>query len=477
MELALSLDPQARKPLYRQVADEIRHAILGGRLRPGTRLPPSRILAAALGVSRVVVTSAYEELVAEGYLEARRGSGTYVARDLPAVSSLAAPPHYPASEPSQESRSEVPVIDFAPGRPAVERLHPAAWRRMWRAVARQLPPPGYGDPAGDPELRASLAEYLGRARGVGCTAEDVLITSGTVEALDLLARAVLRPGDRVAFEEPGYPAARRALLGRGLILEPVPVDEDGLCTDRLPNRAALVYVTPSHQYPLGGRLPIARRIALLKWAEAGDALVVEDDYDSEFRFDGPPLPALAGLDGLRRVVYLGTFSKVLLPGLRVGYLVAPRELRDRILALKDPSEVHTPWPVQRALAALLSSGDFERHIRRMRRHYGELRAELRRALSPVEPLARLRGLEAGLHAFLELTAGLHPARVAEAAAARGVLVRTLEPYFIGAPTWSGVLLGYGGLSPEDVQRGARILAEVIQEQGGVLCTPRSVSFR
>jgi len=260
-------------------------------------------------------------------------------------------------------------------------------------------------------------------------------------------------------------------------LEPVPVDEDGLCTDRLPNRAALVYVTPSHQYPLGGRLPIGRRVALLKWAEAAGALVIEDDYDSEFRFDGPPLPALAGLDGLRRVVYLGTFSKVLLPGLRVGYLVAPRELRDRILAMKDPSEVHTPWPVQRALAALVASGDFERHIRRMRRHYGELRAELRRALSPVEPLARLRGLEAGLHAFLELSPGLNPARVAEAAAARGVLVRTLEPYFLGVPTRSGVLLGYGGLSPEDVQRGARILAEVIQEQGGVLCTLRSVSFR
>lgn len=474
MELALRLDPTARKPLYRQVADEVRCAILEGRLRPGTRLPASRTLAGALGVSRVVVTSAYEELVAEGYLEARRGSGTYVAQDLPAVSPFRPPSVHAARRPTPvPKKPDPPVIDFALGRPAVERLNPSAWRRMWRAVARELPPPGYGDPAGDPQLRASLTEYLGRARGVGCTAEDVLITSGTVEALDLLARAVLRPGDRVAFEDPGYPAARRALLGRGLVLEPVPVDENGLCTDRLPHRAALVYVTPSHQYPLGGRLPIARRIALLDWAEAADALVVEDDYDSEFRFDGPPLPALAGLDGLRRVVYLGTFSKVLLPGLRVGYLVAPRELRDRILALKDPSEVHTPWPVQRALAAFLSSGDFERHIRRMRRHYAELRTELRRALSPVEPLARLRGLEAGLHAFLELAPGLDPARVAGAAAARGVLVRTLEPYFLGVPTRSGILLGYGGLAPEDVRRGARILAEVIEEQGGARCTPRS----
>ncbi|MDR5709529.1 MAG: PLP-dependent aminotransferase family protein [Armatimonadota bacterium] len=462
MELALRLDPKASRPLYRQLAEEVRAAILEGRLRPGERLPPSRVLAASLGISRVVVTSAYEELVAEGYLEAWRGSGTYVTRALPDFPRIVRRRGGLQSLPREDQLPES-VVDFAPGRPSVERLHPAAWRRMWRAVARELPPAGYGDPAGDPELRAAIAAYLGRARGVGCTAEEVLVTSGAAEAVDLIARAFLRPGDRVAYEEPGYPAARRVLLSRGLTVEPVPVDDDGIRVDLLPSRAALVYVTPSHQFPLGGRLPLARRISLLEWARSAGAFVVEDDYDSELRFHGPPLPALAGLDLSGRVLYMGTFSKVLLPGLRVGYLVAPPELRERLLRMRDPSESHTPWPVQRALAAFLASGDFDRHIRRMRRHYAELRAALREALSPVESLARLRGLEAGLHAFLELSSGLVAEEVARSAAQRGVRVRTLTPYYLGPPTRSGILLGYGGLSLEDVRRGARILAEVIQE--------------
>ncbi len=462
MELALRLDPKSPKPLYRQLVDEIRAAILGGRLRPGDRLPATRVLASSLGVSRVVVTSAYEELVAEGYLEARRGSGTYVTRALQGACPI------PRRVPQQGSvRREVAsggsVVDFAPGRPSVERLHPAAWRRMWRAVARELPPAGYGDPAGDPELRAAIAAYLARARGVVCSAEDVLITSGAVEAVDLIARAFLRPGDRVAYEDPGYPAARRALRNRGLDVVPVPVDDDGIDPDRLPPSASMVYVTPSHQFPLGGRLPLARRIALLEWANAKGALVVEDDYDSELRFDGPPLPALAGLDASGRVIYLGTFSKVLLPGLRVGYLVAPPELRERLLELREPPDAHTPWPVQRALAAFLRSGDFDRHIRRMRRHYAALRAALRQHLDPVKPVARLRGLEAGLFAFLELAPELDAQEVSRAAAQRGVLVRTLEPYYLGPPTRSGILLGYGGLSLEEVHRGAAVLVEVIEE--------------
>ncbi|MCS7172623.1 MAG: PLP-dependent aminotransferase family protein [Armatimonadetes bacterium] len=462
MELALRLDPRARLPLYRQLAEEVRGAILEGRLRPGERLPPSRVLAASLGVSRVVVTSAYEELVAEGYLEARRGSGTYVTRTLPGFPWVARRKESPQIPPRKDPFPGS-VVDFAPGRPSVERLHPAAWRRMWRAVAREQPPAGYGDPAGDPELREAIAAYLGRARGVVCTAEDVLITSGAVEAVDLIARAFLRPGDRVAYEEPGYPAARRVFLSRGLPVEPVPVDEDGIRVDLLPPRAALVYVTPSHQFPLGGRLPLARRIGLLEWAQKTGAFVVEDDYDSELRFHGPPLPALAGLDVSGRVLYMGTFSKILLPGLRVGYLVAPPELRDRLLRVRDPSESHTPWPVQRALAAFLASGDFDRHIRRMRRHYAALRAALQTALRLVEPLARLRGLEAGLHAFLELCGGLVAEEVARSAAQRGVHVRTLAPYYLGPPTRSGILLGYGGLSLEDVRRGAEILAAVIWE--------------
>jgi GntR family transcriptional regulator/MocR family aminotransferase len=319
--------------------------------------------------------------------------------------------------------------------------------------------------AGDPDLRAALAAYLQRTRGVNCGPEDILLTTSAGQALDLLAQATLSPGARVGFEEPGYHLARKALQARGAALVPVPVDDDGLRVETLPTgpeAPLLVYVTPSHQFPLASRLPIARRVALLDWAQTNDSLIIEDDYDSEFRFDAPPLPALAGLDQHGLVAYIGTFSKALTPALRLGYLIAPAPLRSHIIQLKQVGDLAPSWPMQ-PLLALIREGHLERHIRRMRRLYAEQRALLSAGLAPIMPLARLRGLEAGLHAFLELRSDLNAWQIARLAYARGVAVMTLDPFYLGTPDRSGLLLGYGGLELSAIASGARILAEVIRD--------------
>lgn len=467
MELSLAVSGRLRS---KDLAQQIRTAILEGRLRRGSRLPSTRALAESLGVSRTLVTRVYEELLAEGYLEARRGSGTYVAADLPdlrpSVGQAARPPAWTPIWQGEAALHPGPRdVDFTLDRQVVEPMAARSWARMWRFLARQKPPVDLGPAEGDPELREAIADYLRRARGLRCGPEDVVVTPGAVRALELVARALVPPQQPVAVEEPGYPAARRVLEDRGAQLVPVPVDDDGLQVDRLREvqEVRLAYVTPSHQYPLGVRMSVSRRIALLEWAARCDAVVVEDDYDSELRFDGPPLPALAGLDGSGRVVYVGTFSKVLAPGLRVGYVVAPRWLRERLVRLRRASGDWATWPVQRALAAFLASGDFDRHVRRVRRRYAERRAALREVLGSLDGLGRLRGMEAGLHAFLELAPGLDEAELARRARERGVWVSLLRPYYLGAPDRSGWLLAYGGFTADRVRHGSSVLAEVLRQ--------------
>ncbi len=457
----------------KELAQQLRTAILEGRLRPGARLPSSRSFADSLGCSRTLVSTVYEELAAEGYLEARRGSGTYVAAGLPGLPVVrpeeeAPPPPWVAPLPADAGAEEPDGcrVDFTLARQQVEPVARRSWARMWRAVAEQNPPGDAGPPEGDPELREAVAAYLGRTRGLRCSAGDVLVTTGALRALDLVAQAAFRRGDPVAVEEPGYAAARRTLEDRGATVLPVSVDEDGLRVADLGSAPLAVYVTPSHQYPLGVRMSVARRVALLEWAARADRLVLEDDYDSELRFDGPPLPALAGLDRAGRVVYVGTFSKVLAPGLRVGYVVAPRWLRERLVRLRERSGDRVPWPVQRALAAFLASGDFDRHVRRVRRQYAERRAALREGLHRASGLVRLMGMEAGLHAFLQLAPGLDELALAQAARARGVRVSPLRPYYLGPPDRSGWLVAYGGLRTEEVWWGARVLAELLVEAAG-----------
>lgn len=472
MTFFVRLDRTSGETLHDQLVRQTRRAILTRQLPAGSRLPATRALAADLGVSRNVIVAAFDALISEGYLEGRVGSGTYVTGDLPPAPgrALAAPAGTPRwLRRDQPIAAAMPppargAIDFRLGTPTLAPLPLAVWRGAWRDVLGTLPPTGYGPVAGDPDLRAAIAGYLGRARGIACGPEDVIVTAGAAQALDLIARATLAPGDAVGMEEPGYPEARDLFRARRARIVPVPVDDDGLRVECLPTGPAaplLVYVTPSHQYPLGARLPIARRMALLAWAAASDSLIIEDDYDSEFRFDAPPLPALAGLDDAGHVAYIGTFSKVLTPSLRAGYLVAPRPLRERIARETPTTALLTPWPVQRALARFLGGGDLERHIRRMRRHYAAKRAALQETLAPIAPLARLQGLEAGLHACLELRPDLDPDAIIARAAARGVVVYPLAAYYVGVPDRRGILLGYGGLALDAVVRGARILAAVI----------------
>jgi len=475
LELLLHLKRHTGISLERQLLEKLRGAILQGAVRAGWRLPSTRALADALGISRTIVVAVYDELSVEGYLVLRRGSGTYVSDDfsLPAHPSLPELSRVPRWLPPVHSPLLNPItldpdmIVFQPGASLITLLPLSIWRSTWQRVTAELPPSFYHLAAGDLELRFALATYLGRSRGIRCRAEDLIITASARHALHLLAEVIQVQGKVIGFEEPGYRQARDTLLAHGAQILPLPVDEDGLCIDTLPtggDAPPLVYVTPSHQYPLGMRLSVTRRMDLLAWAEAHESLVIEDDYDSEFRFDAAPLPALAALDQHRLVAYIGTFSKILTPALRVGYIMAPRVLLQRIEQRLNQTGSQVSWPVQRALYTLLNEGHLERHIRRMRRHYAEKRALLSQILAPISHLAQLRGLEAGLHAYLELRADLNVKAIAIAAWQRKVAVIAVDPFYYGVPDRHGFILGYGGLSHESLVMGATILREIIEQQ-------------
>lgn len=365
----ISVDRSSAAPLHRQLYEGLREAILSGRLSAGALLPSTRELAAGLGVSRNTATSAYAQLLAEGYLEGRVGSGTYVARSLPddllrarsgpggepggagAEVALSRRGRLLAATPTTTARDAGPARAFRPGIPALDAFPFGLWRRLESRFWRRPPPGllGYGDPAGYGPLRAGISAYLRAARAVRCSPEQVIVVSGSQQALDLAARVLLDPGDAAWVEEPGYAGARAALLGAGARLVPVPVDEEGLdvaAGARLGPDARLVHVTPSHQYPLGATMSLARRLELLGWARRSGAWVLEDDYDSEYRYAGRPLEALQGLDAEGRVIYVGTFSKVLFPSLRLGYLVLPPDLVDAFAAARELTDRHPPGPDQ-----------------------------------------------------------------------------------------------------------------------------------
>ncbi|WP_043630246.1 PLP-dependent aminotransferase family protein [Nonomuraea candida] len=452
VDLPVSLSRDSAEPLTAQLAGWLRRAMLDGTLASGERLPSTRALAAQLAVSRTVVTEAYQQLYAEGWLDGRHGSGTFVAdmeqapRPPERGAYVPAPPPPPAD-----------VINLTPGDPWVRDYDAAAWKRAWRRAA-ELPPGDSPDPYGLPRLRELLADHLRRARGMAVGPENILVTRGTGNGLDLCALALLAPGARAGVEDPGYRVARTVFAARGAEVVPCPVDEDGVIVDGLPGDLRVLYTTPAHQYPLGGRLPIPRRERLLAWARATDATVVEDDYDAEFRYDVAPLPALYGLDP-SRVVLLGTLSKILAPDVGVGWLVGEPGLLARIAGLREAVGDRTSGPVQQAVATLLERGDLDRHLRRMRLEYARRRAAVVELLGPV---CRLRGDTAGLHVLAELPADMVPA-VVERAAARGVLLDSTRRHHHGEPRLHGLVIGYGSASLTDVRRGCRILAGLIRE--------------
>jgi GntR family transcriptional regulator/MocR family aminotransferase len=464
VDLPLAADRAGPAPLTAQIVGQLRTAMTDGQLAAGERLPSTRALAATLRVSRTVVTGAYAQLFAEGWIEGRHGSGTYVADGASRTGmgdgregrTAGAWPGRPRAGRTAGPRGPAgPVIELRPGIPWVAGIDRAAWRRAWRSAGTEAPTVA-AEPQGSPALRAALTGYLRRSRAVRCTPEQIMVTRGVAGSLGLIAAALLRPGDKIGVEEPGYPAARAVFAAHGASLVPCPVDADGLITSALPAGLRMIYVTPAHQYPLGGRLPVPRRRALIAWARATGALIVEDDYDGEFRYDVGPLPALFGMDpGV--VVYLGTTTKILTPALRVGWLVAEPELVARLVAVAAGLGEWAGGPAQRAVLSMIGAGDLERHIRRMRHEYARRRAAMTGVLGG-GAAGRLLGDEAGMHMVLRTARDAE--EITAAAWQRGVAVATMARYFAGPVTTNGLVLGYGGAGGGEITRACRILVNL-----------------
>ena len=477
-----ALDPGHRDPLHRQLYDAIRTAIVSGRLPAGSRLPSTRALAAEAGVSRVTVAAAFDQLRAEGYVEARTGSGTYVREGLPddaLHTRRPAPKPKPAPLPARPAEPGVAgTAAFRLGLPALDLFPVRVWARIaarrWRGMrgeeAERLL--GYGYAMGFDPLRKAIADYVTLSRGVRCEPRQVIVTAGAQQALDLIARVLLRPGEAAWLEDPGYFGARETLMAAGAAIVPVPVDGEGLdvaAGEALEAEARLAYVSPSYQFPLGATMSMRRRLALLDWARRAGAWIVEDDYDGEFRYVGRPLASLQGLDAERsgggRVLYVGTFSKTLFPSLRIGYVIVPGALVDTFGAAKSAADRHTATVEQAVLADFIEEGHYARHVRRMRLVYASRQAALVAAASV--HLARwldVRPAPAGMH----LVGWLRPGRVtdgemAEAALAAGVFVTPLSSYR-AAPAHDhrgGLVFGYAGCSEAMIREGARRLGAAL----------------
>ncbi|KAA2213838.1 MocR-like pyridoxine biosynthesis transcription factor PdxR [Teichococcus oryzae] len=447
----------------------LRAAILGGRLAAGLRLPSSRALAAQLGVRRNAVVAAYEQLLSDGLAEARTGAGTFVAAHVP-HGALRGSSRGPAPAPAVTGAARPAHAPFALG-----CTHPDArlLQHFGRSLRRQLaePDPGhfsYGDPRGDAALRQAIALHLAATRGLACDPACILVTSGTLHALRLCAEILLRPGDAVWMEDPGYPAARRTFEAAGARIVPVPVDAAGLDAARGRDRAPmarLAYVTPSHQFPTGVTMSMARRMALLEWARDAGAWVMEDDYDSEFRYAGPPLTALAGIDGQARVIYTGTFSKTLFAGLRTAYAVLPAELLPRAMAARAASDRFPPSLAGAAIAGLMSGGGFAAHLRRMRGRYRAARDLVAETLLRASAgLLRVPVPDQGLHLLALLPPGAPPGTDRAIRAAAGIEGWLLSETRIEPGGPEGFVLGYSGHSQTALKRAAERLGEATRAE-------------
>ena len=476
--------------LHQQLFDGLRRAILGRVLRPGGRVPSTRALAQELGVSRLTVLTAYDQLLHEGYLEGRAGAGTFVSGALPDDALHATPlrrtraPNATnatgAATPSSGivrddassgatsgRREDRGLRPFRLSLPALDEFPRATWARLVSRHARALTPAmmAYGLPGGLGVLREAVAEHLRTSRAVRCEADQVLITSGSQAGLRLCAAVLLRHGDVVAVEEPGYPGARSAFTAAGARLAPVPVDDEGMDVAGLASLGARVRaacVTPSHQYPLGVSMSAARRLALLEWAERHGSWVIEDDYDSEYRYVSRPLGALQGVDAAGRVIYVGTFSKVLFPALRVGYLVVPASLRDAFFEARDAFDIFSPTLYQLALADFIREGHFVRHLRRMRTLYHGRRDAL------LDGLARhcaasitVHNAEAGLHVSTWLREGTSDVALVRRMQERRLSATALSTCYMGAAARSGLLLGFGGSNERQLRAATRTLGELL----------------
>ena len=457
----IPLDRESRVPLHRQIYDGFRRAVHEGWLQPGQRVPSTRALAAELGVSRFPVLTAYELLLGDGCFEGRVGAGTYVSPARPST---------PSVPPLPRPRDEADLGPFRVSLPALDRFPHARWARLVARHARAPDPAhmAYGDPAGVERLRSAIASHVRSTRAVRCDADQVLVVSGSQAALRVVAAALLAPRDVVAVEEPGYSGAHAALGAGGPRLLRVPVDDGGLDVATLDRHDAdirAVYVTPSHQYPLGVPLTPARRRELLEWADRREAWVLEDDYDSDYWFGGTPLGAIQGMDGGERVVYIGTFSKVLFPGLRLGYLIVPRTLRDRAARAREALDLFSPPLQQLALADFILEGHLARHLRRMHPLYRARRQALLDSLARECPGLSVVPAAAGLHVTALFAEHLDDGTVVRRMAECGLTATPLSACYSGARARSGLLLGFGGFTEAQIVDAAGRLGWILRELG------------
>jgi GntR family transcriptional regulator/MocR family aminotransferase len=473
MEFHVSLS--GRKDLSGEIYRQLRRAIVDGRLRPGDLLPPTRELSRSLAVSRTTITVAYDRLAGESFVTSRVGAGTFVSEHVGRTPRESArqgegvlrPRAIWDAIPLSDAFASRAEFDFRTGLPDASLFPHKTWRRL---VARELRAEAvaagtYGHPAGHRGLRAAIARHIGISRGMAVSADDVTVTSGTQQALDVVSRVLLAPNDLVAVEDPGYPPPRRLLESLGARIVGVPVDGDGLVVQALPPRARVVYVTPSHQYPLGVPMTLPRRLALLAWAEQHKAAIVEDDYDSEFRFRGRPIEPVQTLDTAGRVIYVGSFSKTLLPMLRLGFVVTPPSLRAAVHKAKFVTDWHTSLLVQAALARFMDEGGFARHLRRMAAIYRARHEVVTQALlTEFAEHLELVPSRAGLHvAALARTHSVEQlGAVVRMASEAAVAVQQLARFAVQPPGRAGLVLGYGAIPTGRIAEGLRRLRQCFE---------------
>lgn len=481
----IAVDRRASQPLHRQIYDAFRAAILDGRLRPGQRIPSTRVFASEMGVSRFPVLNAYAQLLAEGYLQSRVGAGTVVSGSLPEQLTSSRPtgvrrgPVRGGARLSSNRCSLLPRKEDLPwmtlcgpfrvGQVAFNQFPLQTWSALITSRSRSARAESfrYGDLMGHKALRQSIANYLGTARAVRCEPDQVLIVNGSQQALEIATRVLLNQGDRVWIENPSYRLARDVFTLDGCRPEPIPVDKEGLDVSagiRKCRKARAAFVTPSHQFPLGVTMSASRRLQLVEWARNSGAWIIEDDYDSEYRYQSLPIPSLQGLDNNSRVVYIGTFSKVLFPSLRLGYIVVPPDLIDRFFTMRRVMDLGPPTFHQQVLADFIDEGHFARHIRRMRVHYGRLRQVLFESLTNnLEDMAEVIGDEAGMHLTLILQNKFRDEEIGWAGARQDLALWPLSRSYMGQAR-QGLILGFGGITEREIPPAVGRLRDLLAER-------------
>jgi GntR family transcriptional regulator / MocR family aminotransferase len=479
----IAIDRNASKPLHRQICEGYKTAILQGDMKAGQQVPSTRSLSLELGISRIPILDAYAQLLAEGYFEARVGAGTFVSQSLPAQrvqgtrQGSAGPRIRPESRNLARRSLLLPSRDSSPwtngsgafsvGQLAFDQFPMRVWSNLVSRHARKVRANSlnYGDPMGSKEFREAIAIYLRTARAVHCDSHQILVVSGSQQALDLSARVLLDPGSRVWVEEPSYSLMRHALQLAACDLIPVPVDENGLDVTegiRLCQQAKAAYVTPSHQFPLGATMSASRRLQLLDWAKRAGSWIIEDDYDSEYRYESMPIASLQGLDRDSRVIYIGTFSKTLFPSLRLGYMVVPQDLVDRFAVVRRALDIFPSYLYQEVLTEFINQGHFARHVRRTRLLYAERRNALVESIhGEFGTQLEVVGGEAGLHVVVLLPRGMRDEEISTRAARRNLWLWPLSTAYIGKAVRQGFILGFAGTPVGDMPAAVRRLKSVL----------------